>query len=116
MQLHFTREECEALEQVIADARHSSCDGLPSLTQFLLQPHVKERLIIGTDLLHLDVSHNLRLDFEELDTLADCLREFILRLSKRQAETNDPEQAILKRKQGLLEHLLEKVTEARAMV
>ena len=116
MQLHMTIEECEILKKVMEDEKRSCCDALPSLPEVSATHGLQDRYGVGRDLSG-RVSRNLQLGFDELEDLAASLVSRKKQLMKEITCLAEPEAKDTFEHQLLvLEHLLEKVTEACAMV
>ena len=117
MQLHLTMDEFELLKRLAQDESRLSCDAMPRLPQISSQLRVQDELGIGRDLVGKGLSRNLQLGFDELEDLADSLnwrrKQLINEIGclTEPAAKND-----LERQLFVLEHFLEKVTEACAMV
>lgn len=117
MQLHLTMDEFELLKRLGEDEGRLSCDAMPSLPQISGQVRVRDELEIGRDLVGKGLSRNLELGFYELEGLADSLnwrrRQLMseIRCLAEPAAKKD-----LERQLFVLEHFLDKVTEACAMV
>jgi len=117
MQLHLTMEEFELLKRLAEDEDRLSCDAMSSLPKISGQLRVQDELGIGRDLVSKGLSRNLQLGFDELEDLADSLNwrrrqlKSGIRCLADPAANNDVERQLF-----VLEHFLEKVTEACAMV
>ena len=78
---------------------------------------LRDRLRVGRDSLRRTPSRNPQLGFDELEDLADSLRWHKRKLTTEICRSKDAKSKYdLERKAVVLEHLLEKVTEACAMV
>jgi hypothetical protein len=74
-------------------------------------------LPVGRDLLRGTLSRNLQLSYDELEDLADSLRRHDKELTVEICGSRDPQsRSELERRAVVLEHQLEKVVEACAMV
>jgi hypothetical protein len=117
MQLHLTFEELALLTQILQDEDHRSHSEVPSSRQVTSDDGLRDTLLIGRDLSYRTLSRNLQLGFDELEDLAGSLRRH-----QKQMTTNicrsegSKSKSDLERKSAVLEHLLEKVTEACAML
>lgn len=117
MQLHLTMDEFKLMKRLTEDEGRLSCDAMPSLPQISGQLRVQDELEIDRDLMGKGLSRNLQLDFEELERLADSLKwrkRQIMREIRCSAESTA--RSRLEHQLFILEHFLEKVTEACAMV
>ncbi|HXY48280.1 MAG TPA: hypothetical protein VEI01_02435 [Terriglobales bacterium] len=113
MQVHLTIEEFELLRQILRDQTRVSQSEAPSCPQAVSDAGVRDKLRIGCDLVGRGLSRNLQLGFDELEDLADCLHWRQRQLVAEISCSADPK---LERESVILEHILEKVTEACAMV
>ena len=117
MQLHLTMEEFELLKRLAEDEGRLSCDAMPSLPKISGESRLRHELEIGRDLVGKGLSRNLQLGFDELEDLANSLNwrrrqlKSEIRCLADPAANNDVERQFF-----VLEHFLEKVTEACAMV
>jgi hypothetical protein len=117
MQLYLTIEEFDLLRQIFEDQEGISQKQAPSLPQTASDACLRHKLQIGRDLVGGGLSRNLQLGFDELEDLADCLRWHNRSLAAEIGHSGDSAAAShLKRKSVIVEHILEKVTEACAMV
>lgn len=116
MQLHLTIDEFELLKQLVEDENRLSRSEMPSL-QFSVQPSLQNHLHLGRDVLEKALSRNLQLGFDELEDLADLLNLRKKQLMREISCLPEPtERSGLELQLSVLEHFLEKVTEACAMV
>ena len=117
MQLHLTVEEIEILKRLVEDEKRLRCDALPSLPQVSVMPGLQERWQVCRDLAERGLSRNLPLGFDELEELSDALARRTEKLRGDIKCATDPVvKNELKRELFVLEHFLDKVTEACAMV
>ena len=117
MQVHLTIEEFDLLRQILRDQDGVSQSEAPSLPQAASDACLRDKLQIGCDLVGRGLSRNLQLGFDELEDLADCLRWRKRGLAAEISRSEDPAAAShLERDSVIVEHILEKVTEACAMV
>jgi hypothetical protein len=116
MQLSLTREELELLRWILREDERLSRSEASSL-QIAVGNCLRDKLLVGSDLLHGTLSRNLQLDYDELEDLADSLRWHNKELTVEICGSRDPQsRSELERKAVVLQHLLEKVVEACAMV
>jgi hypothetical protein len=117
MQLHLTMDEFELMKRLTEDEGRLSCDATPSLPQISGQLRVRDELEIGRNLVGKGLSRNLQLGFDELEDLAD-FRKWRRRqlMSEIRCLTEPAAKNDLERQLFVLEHFIEKVTEACAMV
>jgi hypothetical protein len=102
MQLHFTPEELKELALVL-ERQAAEKQGTAKAKAYALLEHV--------------IAHDFRLAFDELEDLQDLLAEYEYAFRKRLADAAAPEvQSGLKLEGKLLEKVIDKVTEACAMV
>jgi hypothetical protein len=115
MQIHLTIDEFNLLNEILEDEnRMSRSEPYPQATP---EAYLRDKLRIGRDLFGQRLSRNLELGFDELEDLADSLHLRTRTLTADISRAGDPESGSnLERKRGMLEHLLEKVTEACAML
>lgn len=117
MQLHLTMDEFELMKRLADDEASLCCDAMLPLPRISGQLRVQDELGIGRDLVGKGLSRNLQLGFDELEDLADSLNWRRKQLMSQigclaeSAAKND-----LERQLFVLEHFLERVTEACAMV
>lgn len=117
MQLCLTPEELELLRRILLDDDRLSRSELPSSLHIAVDNCLRDKLLVGRDLLRGTLSRNLQLAYDELEDLADFLRRHKKELTIEICESQDPKwKSDLERRAVVLEHLLEKVTEACAMV
>ena len=117
MQLHLTVEEIEILKRLGEDEKRLRCDALPSLPQVSVMPGLQERWQVCRELAERGLSRNLQLGFDELEELADALAQRTRQLRRDIKGVTDPvARNELERELFVLDHFLEKVTEACAMV
>jgi hypothetical protein len=116
MQLCLTREELELLTHILREDERLSCGEASSL-QIAVGNCLHDELLVGRDLLCRTLSRNLQLSYDELEDLADSLRRHNKELTVEICGSQDPQsRSELERRAGVLQHLLEKVVEACAMV
>ena len=113
MQVHLNIEEFDLLRQILRDQGRVSQSEAPSSPQAVSTACLRDKVRIGRDLVGRELSRNLQLGFDELEDLADCLRWRQRQLVAEITCSADPK---LERESVILEHILEKVTEACAMV
>ncbi|HYA24818.1 MAG TPA: hypothetical protein VEF05_11700 [Terriglobales bacterium] len=117
MQLYLTLEELELLTRILREGDRLSRSEVPSSPHIAVDNSSPEKLLIGRDLLRGTLSRNLQLGYDELEDLADSLSRHKKELAIQIRESRDAEsKSDLERSAVVLEHLLEKVTEACAMV
>jgi len=117
MQLYITLEELELLTEVLQDEDRMSRSAAPSSQQATSDAGLRDRLQIGGAFLRRNLSRNLQLGVDEMEDLADSLRWQKKKLTTEICQSEDPKAKLdLKGKLVILEHLLEKVAEACAMV
>ena len=117
MQLHLTGEEIEILRRLVEDDNRLHCDALPSLPRVSVKPGLQETGKVGRDLADRGLSRNLPLDFDALQELADALARRTTELrGDIKCVTEPVAKNELERELFVLEHFLDKVTEACAMV
>jgi hypothetical protein len=117
MQLHLTIEEFEILKCLVEDEKRLCCDAAPSLPQLSAQPSLEDKWDVGCDFGGKGLSRNLQLGFDELEHLADALAWRKRRLTEKICSLAEPAaKETLERQLFILEHFLEKVTEACAML
>ena len=117
MQLYLTMDEFELMKRLAEDERRLSFDTMPSLPKISGHLRVQDELKIGRDLVGKGLSRNLQLDFDELEDLADFLKWRKKQLMSEIGCLTEPAaKNDLERQLFVLEHFLEKVTEACAMV
>jgi hypothetical protein len=115
MQVHLTLDEFNLLRQMAEDEKRLSCGASPSLPRGTTAC-VPEQWGVGHELLK-EFSRNLQLGFDELEDLADSLRSRKTKLIGEIACQTDPvAKSSLERQRLVVEHFLDKVTEACAMV
>jgi hypothetical protein len=114
MQLYLTVEELKLLTQILQGEDRRSHSETPASQQVTSDACLRDRLRV---LLRRTVSRNLQLGFDELEDLADSLRWHKRKLTTEISRSEDPKSKCdLEPKLVVLEHFLEKVTEACAMV
>ena len=101
MQLQFTHEELKLVAQVLEEQSGAGEGRLRMAASALLG-----RII----------EHDLRLAFDELEDLQDILNAYARSLPQRIAQASPPIKQALAKNQQLLEHVMDRVTEASAMV
>jgi hypothetical protein len=117
MQLHLTIEELELLRWLVNDEYRLSCDARIQSAQLSPQPFLQDGLEIGRDLVGKGLTRNLQLGFDELEDLVDLLTRRKNQLTQEMSRMAEPtERSVLEQDLSILNHLLEKVTEACAMV
>jgi len=117
MQLYLTAEELRLLTQILQDEDRMSRSETPASQQVTSDTCLRDRLQVGRDFLRRTLSRNLQLGFDELEDLADFLKKHTKKLTTEICRSEDPKSKCdLEQKLVVLEHLLEKVTEACAMV
>jgi hypothetical protein len=117
MQLHLTIAEFEILKALVEDEKRLCCDAVPSLPRVPVEPSLPDEWEVGRELAGRGLSRNLRLGFDELGDLAESLTRRKKQLMKEIECLAEPTaKGELERELFVLEHLLEKVTEACAMV
>ena len=118
MQLHLTKDEFELLKQLVEDENRLSCGAMPSIRQISVRPSLQNHLHLGCDVSEKGLSRNLQLGFDELEDLTDLLNSRKKQLMReiKLSWQNPTERRGLELQLSVLEHLLEKVTEACAMV
>ena len=117
MQIHLTLEELEALKRLDEEQRWLSCDAQPPITQLSAPLYLQDEWKIGRDLVGQGLSRNLLLGFDGLENLARALSSRKDELLKQIGRTADASaKSVLERRLSILDHLLEKVTEACAMI
>jgi hypothetical protein len=116
MQLSLTSEELELLRWILQeDTRLSRSEALS--LQIAVGNCLRDKLLVGRDLLRRTLSRNLQLGYDELEDLADSLRQRNKELTVEICGSQDPQsRSELERRAVVLQHLLEKVVEACAMV
>jgi hypothetical protein len=117
MQLRLTTEEFELLAQIQREENRMSCSETPTRWHAASDVCLRDKLLIGGDLSGKRISGNLPLAFDELQDLADSLnwheRKLMADLARSEDATSNSK---LENNLAVLEHLLEKVNEACAMV
>lgn len=117
MQLLLTSEEFGLLQKILKEQQAQSCDERPSLEQVVSDSGSRDRLPVESNLLGKRLSRNLPLDFDELQSLTDCLnwykRRLVAGLALSKGAAPNPK---LQSELAALEHLSEKITEASAMI
>lgn len=116
MQLFLSIDELEFLKHVIDGQNRLSCDATPPLVRTPGQFCLRDQLEIGRDLSNKRLTRNLELGFDELEDLADSLQWCKKRLVNEISLVGPAVSSDLERQRFILEHLLEEVTEACAMV
>jgi len=117
MQLCLTPEELELLMRILLEDDRLSRSEVPSSLQVTVGNCLRDKLSVGRGLLRGTLSRNLQLGYDELEDLADCLRRKKKELAAEIYGSQDPKsKSDLERSALVLEHLLEKITEACAMV
>jgi hypothetical protein len=117
MQLHLTIEELELLRWLVNDENRLSCDATIQSAQLSPQPFLRDGLEIGRNLLGKGLTRNLQLGFDELEDLVDLLTRRKTQLTQEMSRMVEPtERSVLEQDLSILNHLLEKVTEACAMI
>jgi len=115
VQLFLSTDELEFLRHVIDEENRLSCDATLPLRipgQFSL----RDQLEIGCDRSDKKLTRNLELGCDELEDLADSLQWCKKQLVNEISLAGSAVSSHLERQRFVLEHLLEKVTEACAMV
>ncbi len=117
MQLCLTGNELELMKRIFLEDDQFSRTDLTSSLQIAADRLLCDKLLIGQDLLRSSLSRNLQLGYDELEDLADSLRRRNNEVSMEIRESQDPRaKGDLEYMVAVIEHLLEKVTEACAMV
>ncbi|HVO63835.1 MAG TPA: hypothetical protein VMT53_23125 [Terriglobales bacterium] len=117
MQLHLTVEEIEVLRRLVEDEKRLRCDAVPLLPEVSVKPGLEDSWQVGRDLVGRGLSRNLQLGCDELEDLADALVRREKQLTRDIKCLTDPvAKNELERELFVLDHFLEKVTEACAMV
>jgi len=117
MQLHLTMDEFELMKRLAEDEARLCCDATPPIAQISGQLRLRHEVEIGRDLVGKGLSRNLELGFDELEGLADSLKWRSRQLMNKIRCLPEPAaKKDLERQLFVLEHFLEKVTEACAMV
>jgi hypothetical protein len=117
MQLCLTPEELELLMRILREDDHLSRSEVPSSLHIAVENCLRDKLLVGRDLLRGTLSRHLQLAYDELEDLADSLRRHKKELTVEICESQGPKsKSDLERRAVVLEHLLEKVIEACAMV
>lgn len=117
MQLHLTIEELELLKRLADDETRLSCDAMTYFAQISAQPRLQEELEIGRDLVGKGLTRNLQLGFDELEDLVDLLTWRKHQLTKEISQITEPSaRSVLEQQLSILNHLLERVTEACEMI
>jgi len=117
MQLCLTRDELELLKRIFQEDDRFSRTDLTSSLQIAADTLLRDKLLIAQDLLRGSLSSNLQLGYDELEDLADSLRQRKKDLNAEICRSQEGKSKYdLECKALISEHLLEKVTEACAMV
>ena len=117
MQLRLTTEEFELLAQIQREENRVSCSETPTLWHAASEVCLRDKLLIGGDLSGKRISGKLPLAFDELQDLADSLDWHKKKLMADLAFSEDAaSKSTLEGNLAVLEHLLERVNEACAMV
>jgi hypothetical protein len=116
MQLCLTAEELELLTHILREDERLSRSEASSL-QTAVENCLRDKLLVGRDLLRGTRSRNLQLGYDELEDLADSLRCYDKELTVEICESKDPQsKSDFECRAVVLQHLLEKVAEACAML
>ena len=117
MRLHLTIDELELVKRLTEDRGRLSCDAQAPIAQLSGQLHLQDELKIGRDLVGKGLSRNLELGFDGLEDLVDLLIWRKNQLTKEISQiTHRSARSVLEQRLLILNHLLEKVTEACAMI
>ena len=117
MQLHLTIDEFELVKRLTEDQGRLSRDAQAPIAQLSAQLHLQDELKIGRDLVGKGLSRNLELGFDGLEDLVDLLIWRKNQLTKEISQITDRiARSVLEQRLLILNHLLEKVTEACAMI
>jgi len=116
MQLCLTLEELELLTSILREDDRLSREA-PSGLQIAADNCLRDKLLIGGDALRRSLSRNLQLDYDELQELADSLNRHKKTLTTQICTSPDQKsKPVLERSRVVLQQLLEKVTEACAVL
>jgi len=117
MQLCLTLEELELLISILREDDWMSRSEAPSSLHIAADNCLRDKLLIGGDVLRRSLSRNLQLDYDELQDLADSLNRHKETLTTQICTSQDPKlKSDLEHSKVVLEQLLEKVTEACAVL
>jgi len=117
MQIHLSIEELELLKRFAEEERWLSCDAHSPMTKISAPLHLQEELKVGRDLAGQGLFRNLQLGFDELENHARALSWRKSELLKEISRTVDPiKRSVLEHLFSILDHLLERVTEACVMI